>query len=105
MPAKKPSFGVKAPRATAPVVVDADKLAKMDADNAKAGGEPLPAATSKPAATPTSSAKRRAERGEKLTIYLPPELAQEVRLEAIRRRCSVSHAMTEAAQAWLRKTS
>ena len=43
--------------------------------------------------------------GERVTVYLPPALAAEVRRRCLEERRSVSDAMTEAAQAWLSTSS
>jgi len=45
---------------------------------------------------------RRAELGERLTIYLPPELAKDLRLRCVTERRSVSDGVTEAVHTWLR---
>lgn len=54
-----------------------------------------------PRRAPTSK-RRREEAGERLTVYLPPDLAMELRVLCARKRYSVSHAMTEAIQRWMR---
>lgn len=51
-----------------------------------------------PAAT-----RRRTEKGERVTLYLPPELAKQVRLLCVEERRSMSDAATEALTAWTRQ--
>lgn len=87
---KKPEFGIK--RRSAPKV-DQAALARMDLANAQAGGEAKP---------PASSLMRRSERGEKLTAYLPPELATRLRVACAHPpRRSLSTAVSEAVELWL----
>lgn len=49
-----------------------------------------------------SSRLRRSELGERMVIYLPPELATELRVRCARERRSLSDATTAAVEAWLR---
>lgn len=48
---------------------------------------------------------RRPERGERLSAYVPPELAESLRVRCARERRSVSDAVTEALSAWLSGTT
>jgi hypothetical protein len=49
------------------------------------------------------AARRRREiPGERLAIYLPPSVAEELRVRCARERRSVSDAVTEAVTAWLK---
>lgn len=57
-----------------------------------------------PAAHPTESKLRRPERGERLSAYVPAELAESLRVRCARERRSVSDAVTEALTAWLSGT-
>lgn len=50
---------------------------------------------------PIASAKRRAEKGERVAVYLPPELAHRLRIRCVREKRSLSDAFTEAAKAFL----
>ncbi len=43
---------------------------------------------------------RRVEKGERVTLYLPPDLAKRVRLLCIEERRSMSDATTEALTEW-----
>lgn len=43
---------------------------------------------------------RRVQKGERVTLYLPPELAKRVRLLCVEERRSMSDATTEALTAW-----
>ncbi len=43
---------------------------------------------------------RRLEKGERVTLYLPPELAKRVRLLCVEERRSMSDATTEALTEW-----
>lgn len=54
---------------------------------------------------PKSSGSRlkRASLGERVTVYLPPKLAEKIRQRCVRERRSLSDAMTEAAEAWISK--
>ena len=45
---------------------------------------------------------RRETSGERLSIYLPPELAQELRIKSVKQRRSVSDAVTEAVRQWVK---
>ena len=60
---------------------------------------PPPAAPAPPPAG--ASRLRRAERGERLAIYLPPELATALRVRCAHDHRSASDAVTEAVRAWL----
>jgi hypothetical protein len=54
------------------------------------------------AAPPTAASRlRRPERGERLSAYVPPELAEALRVRCARERRSVSDAVTAALSAWL----
>jgi hypothetical protein len=44
---------------------------------------------------------RRAERGERLTVYLPPDLARRLRHRCVDDQRSVSDAITAAVLAWV----
>ena len=48
---------------------------------------------------------RRTELGERLTVYLPPGLAKDLRVRCASERRSVSDAVTEAVGAWIRVDS
>lgn len=58
-----------------------------------------------PTPAPTRPAKRsrlrREHGGERITAYLPPDLAEELRVCCARERRSVSDAVTDALRAWL----
>jgi hypothetical protein len=90
----------------------------MMADKGKklAGGFTLPKA---PARTPVkdqaatrfvkaerkpsrASRLRREISGERLAIYLPPDVAEELRVRCARERRSISDAVTEAVSTWLK---
>lgn len=49
-----------------------------------------------------AASRRRTEKGERVTLYLPPELAKQVRLLCVEERRSMSDAATEALTAWTR---
>lgn len=51
----------------------------------------------------TSSKLRRATRGERVAAYLPPELAEALRIRCARDRRSVSDAVTVAVERWLKE--
>jgi hypothetical protein len=54
------------------------------------------------ATKPVASRLRRAERGEKLTIWLPPDVATELRVACAKPpRVAVSIAIEEAVRSWL----
>jgi hypothetical protein len=53
-------------------------------------------------APPSPSKLRRTELGERLVVYLPPELATELRVRCARERRSLSDAVTAAVEAWAR---
>ncbi len=50
---------------------------------------------------PKASRLRREIGGERLAIYLPPDVAEELRVRCARERRSISDAVTEAVKAWL----
>lgn len=50
-----------------------------------------------------SSKLRRPARGERISPYLPPEVAEELRVKCVRERRSLSDAVTEAVRDWLKK--
>lgn len=60
---------------------------------------PLSEAAS-PAKGKTSSRQRRAELGERVVVYLPPELVTELRVTCARERRSLSDAVTAAVGSW-----
>lgn len=45
---------------------------------------------------------RREVGGERIAIYLPPDLAEELRVRCARERRSISDAVTEAVASWLK---
>ena len=52
---------------------------------------------------PASGSRRRREvGGERLAIYLPPDVAEELRVRCARERRSISDAVTEAVTGWLK---
>lgn len=53
-------------------------------------------------ATAAPSRLRRPERGERISVYVPPELAEALRVRCARERRSVSDAVTEALATWLK---
>ncbi len=55
------------------------------------------ATTSEP---PAVSRRRRPARGERMAVYLPPELAEELRVRCARERRSMSDAVSEAVGLW-----
>jgi hypothetical protein len=48
-----------------------------------------------------ASRRRRAVRGERIAVYLPPALVEELRVRCVRQRRSVSDAVTEAVSSWI----
>jgi hypothetical protein len=59
-----------------------------------------PVATAPP--TPQKRSRlRREQGGERITAYLPPDLAEELRVCCAKERRSVSDAVTDALRAWL----
>jgi hypothetical protein len=55
----------------------------------------------RPIARATVSKLRRDARGERVSFYLPPTLAEAVRMRCAKERRSMSDALTEAVNAWL----
>jgi hypothetical protein len=49
-----------------------------------------------------ASRLRRETGGERLAIYLPPDVAEELRVRCARERRSISDAVTEAVTGWLK---
>lgn len=66
-------------------------------DNAAGATQSL----STPPPTPPASQLRRGERGERLTVYLPPDLARALRVRCAEDNRSASDAVTTALLAWL----
>ena len=52
--------------------------------------------------SPSTSKLRRAELGERTVVYLPADLATELRVRCARERRSLSDAVTAAVEAWAR---
>ena len=50
---------------------------------------------------PQASRLRRVERGERVAVYLPAEIAEALRVRCARERRSASDAVTEAVRMWL----
>lgn len=50
----------------------------------------------------SASRLRREGGGERVAIYLPPELAEELRVRCARERRSISDAVTEAVASWMK---
>jgi len=61
--------------------------------------EPLEPLT--PSTPPPGSRRRRPIRGERVAVYLPPELVEDLRVRCVRERRSVSDAVTEAVAFWM----
>ena len=51
-------------------------------------------------AQPKPSKRRRPSRGERMAVYLPPELAEALRVRCAHERRSMSDAVTEAVSIW-----
>lgn len=49
-----------------------------------------------------ASRMRRPTLGERVAVYLPPELAEELRVRCAKERRSLSDAITHAVEAWVR---
>ena len=100
----KPSISMRKPGQRAKPSEDAIAALENRAEGiaTKAPGS-KPAATrkAKPQAATSSSKLRRDERGERVTAYLPPDVAAELRVACARDRRSVSDAITVAVGAWL----
>jgi hypothetical protein len=54
-----------------------------------------------PSPPPSGSRRRRPIRGERVAVYLPPELVEDLRVRCVRERRSVSDAVTEAVAFWM----
>lgn len=54
--------------------------------------------------TPKGSKLRSAGQGERVVVYLPTDLATDLRVRCARERRSLSDAMTAAVEAWARGT-
>lgn len=51
-------------------------------------------------AAKSESKLRRAELGERVAVYLPPKLAEELRIRCAKERRSLSDAVTDAVELW-----
>lgn len=58
-----------------------------------------------PSRAARSSPRRRAEGGDRLTAYVPPELKVALEVRCAKERRSVSDAVTEALEAWMKSES
>lgn len=65
------------------------------------GSTPAVARKTKSKAAESGSQLRRGERGERVTAYLPPDIAAELRMACARDRRSMSDVVTAAVSAWL----
>jgi len=92
--AGKLSGGFEIPKA--PKRTPVDEKAERRFVETKAKPAAVPAT-----ATSSTSRLRRDERGERLSVYLPPELAEALRVHCARSRRSVSDAVTEAVRGLL----
>ena len=64
--------------------------------------EPIQTNTaSEPPPSNAPSRRRRPVRGERIAVYLPPELVEDLRVRCVRERRSVSDAVTEAVASWM----
>ncbi len=52
--------------------------------------------------SPKESKLRRASRGERVAVYLPPEIVEQLRIRCVQERRSVSDAVSDAVTAWLK---
>lgn len=76
---------------------------KKPARRASAASRPTaPPDEGSPSSREPSSQLRRAERGERVTVYLPGDLATELRVKCARERRSMSDALTAAVERWVR---
>lgn len=66
----------------------------------EASEDPAPRAAKRKA--PKESKLRRPTRGERVAVYLPPELMEELRIRCVQERRSVSDAVTEAVGRWVK---
>lgn len=64
-----------------------------------------PKAPSRESSAKLVSRLRRDESGERVSVYLPPDMATELRVRCARERRSVSDGVTEAIGAWLASES
>ena len=55
-----------------------------------------------PRATPAASRLRRNKLGERVAVYMPPELVAQLRHRSVAERRSVSDAVTEAVSEWMK---
>jgi hypothetical protein len=58
-----------------------------------------------PGTVKTGSRLRREATGDRVAVYLPPDMAMELRVRCVRERRSVSDAVTEAVGSWLQATA
>ena len=65
--------------------------------------EPVAARFASDTPRPKPSRLRRSELGERVVVYLPPELATELRVRCARERRSLSDAVTAAVESWARE--
>lgn len=62
----------------------------------------VPNADTEPAPKPKASRLRRDKLGERVAVYLPPKMAERLRVRCAKDRRSVSDAVTEAVDMWLK---
>jgi len=83
-------------RASIKPKVDAQRQAPVDA----ARPSDLAAESTAQPEAPATSRRRRPIRGERMAVYLPPELVEELRVRCARERRSMSDAVSEAVGLW-----
>jgi hypothetical protein len=78
------------------------KIKKNDANaNAKNDDAKTDAAKKEEKFVAAAAYRRREEGGERLAVYLPPDIAEALRIAAVRARRSLSDAVTAAVVLWL----
>jgi hypothetical protein len=102
---KLPELAFPKPPPVAPVAED--DAQRFERSEEKAGlAQAVASRTAPPVSAPSDQPKRgsrlkRDSLGERVTVYLPPKLAEAVRRRCVRERRSVSDALTEATEMWM----
>ena len=104
----KPVFGVRPAPAVEAFVAGGEAPALRVVEPPEATPQvaalPAPEAPQAPRRRPAKVAPRlrRQDPGERLAVYLPPELVEALRIRCVRERRSASDAVSEAVSAWMK---
>lgn len=94
----KLTAGFLLPKPKAPTPIEESKAEAFEA-------KPFPVVVDAPKPVKVKASRlRNDKRGERVTCYLPPKLAEKLRVKCARERRSLSDALTYAVETWLQGT-